>query len=177
MKGLTRFLGRILPFWREEKATGTIEFVVLVPLLVSLMCSSVETGVMMTRFVVLERALDQVVRTIRLGQAYTQDEFRTAVCTTAGILPACEESLVVEMQVINTSTWVLPSTNAPCYDREEEVRPATTFNTGDQNQMVLIRTCIIYDAFMPTIGIGETLANRGQGQFYIKAASAYVQEP
>lgn len=161
----------------DENGSTTIEFVLMLPVIAILATASVEIGVIMSRYVMLERALDMSVRDIRLGATPTTEELVTEICTRASIIPDCAMSLIIDMQPIDDQAWDLPALSTPCYDREEDIVPATEFTYGAENQIVLIRACVIVDPLMATIGLGQALDDVGGGQFYLKAASAFVNEP
>ncbi|MGR3572652.1 TadE/TadG family type IV pilus assembly protein [Brevirhabdus sp.] len=174
---MRRALVRGLRALRREEGSATIELCLLLPMFIILLTSAVETGVMLTRYMMLERALDVNLRNIRLGANPTRDELAAAICDRAGILPACRQSLVLEMRKIDKSTWTLPDADAPCYNRQEDITPATQFSYGSENEIMLIRACIIVDPFLPSIGLGKTIADGSNGQFYLRTASAFVNEP
>lgn len=170
-------LALIRKYFRREDGTSTIEFVIILPVIMMLITSAVETGVLMTRFIMLERGLDIAVRDIRLGASPSVDDLVDDICDSARILPECQTSLIIDMQVVDENTWALPDPGAPCYNREEDIEPVTTFQYGTENEIMLIRACVIVDPLMPGAGFGEAMDNMSDGQFYITAASAFVNEP
>ena len=163
----------------DESGTATIPFVIFVPFFMTLMMASLELGVLMTRWVMLERALDLTVRDLRLGHLpdITHNEFRDKVCERSALLPDCKNVLLIELRPIDTNTWE-PLANGPiCVDRSQSIQPVTTFNQGGGDQLMLIRACAKFDPIFPTTGLGKQLKKDGAGQFALIAMSAFVQEP
>ena len=84
---------------RSEEGNATIEFVMLFPIIMVLFLSVIEMGLMMTRYMMFERALDLSVREMRLDTEanYTQDSLRDAICTETLIARHCRKTLTLEM--------------------------------------------------------------------------------
>ena len=59
-------LSHISRFARREDANATVEFVIVFPIVIMLFIAAFETSMLLTRQVMLERALDQSVRHLRL---------------------------------------------------------------------------------------------------------------
>ena len=55
-------------FLRDERATASVEFVMIAPLYLAAVFSVFEAGWLMTKNMMLERGLDQTVRDIRIGR-------------------------------------------------------------------------------------------------------------
>lgn len=165
----------------RERGQATLEFVVLFPVFMALFLMSFEASLYLTRQLMLERALDVVIRDVRLstGTTYRQDQLRVDVCDRAAILPDCNSNLVIEMTRIDTSTYAIPSTNAPCIERTETAQAFDIDNLltqGAPNELMLVRACYVIDPVFPGVGLGlEIVENRGEIQ--LVAASAFVQEP
>ncbi|MDN5788766.1 MAG: pilus assembly protein [Pseudorhodobacter sp.] len=176
---MARFWFRLTGFSRAEAGTASVEFVLLVPVLMLLFMASIESGVLMTRTVMLERGVDQVMRQLRLGQIPnpTVDLLETAICSRSVILKDCKANIHIELQPVSMSSWQFPSTATDCIDRDEPMQPATTFNPGASQQVMLVRVCVIQDAFFPGTGVGLRLARDSQGGYGIIAATAFVNEP
>jgi len=162
---------------RDEDGSSTVEFALMLPVLMILMTTAVELGVIMTRHVMLERALDLSGREVRLGESATSGELVNAICDRAIVIADCNETLVLDMQPISTSNWSLPQQGTPCYNRSEDIEPVTEFTFGTDNEIMLIRACVIIDPMMPWLGLGEAIDDMSSGQFYLTTASAFVNEP
>lgn len=166
-------------FSRQERGAATIEFVIWFPLFVTLLLSSVESGLVMVRHVMLERGLDLTVRSLRLGlwTAPEHDDLKAAICDAAGILPDCAASLTLELVPVSTQTWQMPAGPVPCIDRSETIQPVTQLVPGAGNEMMLIRVCAKFTPLFPTTGVGLGLQKDGAGQYALVSASAFVNEP
>lgn len=179
MSARRSLLGRIARFRRRERGASTIEFVIWFPFFVVLVCSSLESGLMMTRHVMLERGLDITVRALRLGlwTAPDHDDLKRAICDSALIIPNCSDSLSVELLPVSTATWVLPAGAVSCTDRSEEIQPVTQLVPGISNELMLIRVCSKFSPFFPATGLGMNLPKDGAGHYALVSSSAFVNEP
>lgn len=164
---------------RREDGASTIEFVILFPFFVLLVCSSLELGLLMVRHAMLERSMDISVRGLRLGtwQPPTHNELKEHICKNAAILPDCRNSLLIELRPVSTTTWQPLADGATCIDRSEEIQPVTEFRGGSSNEMMLIRACAKFDPFFPGTGLGKAIRKDDAGQYALIATTAFVNEP
>ncbi len=176
---MIHFFQRLARGFRREDGTATIEFVMVVPVLLTVFMGSFESGLLMTRSIMLEQSVDMTMRELRLGH-YTLPNatlLKAEICKRTVIFPNCEANIMVEMTRVNTSTWALPQTEVTCVDREEDIQPVTALQIGQQNDVMLVRVCVIQDAIFPTSQFGLNLALDGQGGYGLVAVSAFVTEP
>ena len=167
-------------FRRNEEATASVEFVILVPLLFALFVAALESGMMMVRWASIDRASDMVIRQLRLGQLVnpTADSLRRAICERTFMIENCFENSVVEITRINRTTFQMPAPNAPCVRRDGTVIvPVTTVTPGQQNELMLIRVCVTVDALMPTSTYALPIQYDAQGGYALSVSSVYVNEP
>lgn len=169
---LRRLIGR-------ESGAVTVEFVLWFPLFFGVFLSSVESGILMLRYIMLERGLDVTVRDLRIGTLALpdHDDLKREICRNSLILPDCIDSLSVELQRVSTTTWQMPPAPVACIDRSEEVQPVTTVSQGGANDLMLIRVCSKFEPILPTSVLGLSLRNDGAGNYALVAASAFVNEP
>ena len=120
--------------------------------LLTVFMASFESGLLMTRSIMLEQAVDITMRELRLGHYPLPDAalLKREICKRTIIFKSCETNIMIEMTRVSTQTWALPSTNVSCVDREEEIQPVTALQIGQQNDVMLIRVCVIQDALFPT---------------------------
>jgi Flp pilus assembly protein TadG len=165
--------------WTREDGTASIEFVVVVPVILFIFMSAIEAGVLMTRQMMLEQAVDITMRDLRVGLIAnpTVSQIKTDVCERASILPNCEERIRIELLPISTTSWSMPSTNVGCYDRTQTVQPALTFNAGAAHQVMLVRVCVPQETMFPTTGVGLSLPKDAGGSYGLVVTSAFVNEP
>ena len=98
--GTRGWRGRLLDgrrFARSEEGGATTEFVVIFPIFLVVFLSCFEASLLLIRQLMLERAVDVVVRDVRLstGTTYRHDQLKSRICDNASILPNCLENLVV----------------------------------------------------------------------------------
>ncbi|AML51641.1 MULTISPECIES: TadE/TadG family type IV pilus assembly protein [Falsihalocynthiibacter] len=167
-------------FAQSEAGSATIEFVILFPFLISFLLGSVEIGVLKVRHVMLERAVDLSVRDLRLGtwNPPTHDELKEKICKLAGIIPDCIDVILIELRPVSTETWAPLGTATKCLDRGSEIKPVTAFNGGTQNEMMLVRACVIVDPFFKSSEFALDLPKHdSDGGYALISVSAFVNEP
>ncbi len=176
MARLRRFLRRKA---QEEDGTATIPFVILFPAFMVIVLSSIEMGILTVRQVMLERGLDLTVRNLRLGvwAAPTHTDIKRAICNNAGLIPDCMNSLLVELQPVNKTTWQPLTPNATCVNKSLPVQPVTAFNPGASDEMMLIRACVKVKPMAPLTGLGMQLHKDPSGEYALVSTSAFVNEP
>lgn len=165
---------------RDESGGVTVEFVIIFPILMSLFISVFESGLMMTKVMMLERGLDLTVRQIRLAPAstaITHDAVKGMICDHALILGDCEDNIQIEMVQIDTSTFAMPGRTSQCIDRESEIEPTLSFNVGGQNDIMFIRACVVVDPMFPNIGLGLVFTKDPSGGVRLVSSSAFANEP
>lgn len=166
--------------WRDESGVASIEFVMALPILLAVFSASFESGLMMTRSIMLEQSLDMVMRELRLGHyvAPDSDLLKEEICNRTVIFSDCEASLMIDLQQVSTSTWAMPISPTTCANRDLDIQPVTSLQMGQQNDLILVRACIVQDAIFPTTGIGLRLTRQDNGGGYeIVAVSAFSNEP
>ena len=177
---LRRFTARTGRRWvRGEDGASTVEFVILFPIFIVLFLSCFESAMLLTRQLMLERALDIVMRDVRLstGETFPRALLRRAICERARILPSCDANLLVEITPVDRADYALPPATVSCVDRGASVRSLSGITPGGADQLMVVRACFTVDPFFPTIGLGLDLVGDGDETIRIATASAFVQEP
>lgn len=168
-------------FLRRPDGSATIEFVILFPLFMGIFLASFELGILQLRHTMLERGLDQAVRTVRLssGAIPDHDTIRMQICDGTVLVPDCVSNLKLEM--IRLDPWssfaALPP--ADCIDRAVPFAPVRSWVDEGPNDIVLLRACILFDPFFPTTGIGYRLTQDfdAGGAYALTAKNVFVVEP
>lgn len=176
---LKKAFERLRSLGRREDGNTTIEFVFLFPFFIIIFVSAFESGMLMLRQVMLERAVDDSVRGLRLGTwtPPTHAQLKTQICDLAAIIPDCDNTILIELQPVNTTTWQPLSTNPTCVDRSEAIQPVTTFEAGQENEMMLVRVCAVFKPLFPHSGLGLRLPKDGNGDYSLVSTTAFVNEP
>lgn len=172
---------QIRSFWKDETATATLELVIVFPLLILLFVAAFETALIVTRQVIMERSLDMSVRVLRLAQGVITDAdtVRDTICSNTQLLPNCQELLTLDLQVVDRTTYDLPSNDQICAGRGNDIviAPANVFDAGASDEFLLIRTCLIVDQILPFSAFGLNLASDDDGGLYMIATTIFVNEP
>lgn len=164
---------------RSESGSATIEFVIVVPVLLTIFMSAFEVGLVMTKRVMLERAIDVSVRNLRLGLWVnpTPLMLKQSICNEAAIIPDCMNVMLLELRPVSTVTWSPLDNNVKCVQRDEVIQPLTEFVPGGANEMMLVRACAIIDPIFKTSALGLNLPVDETGGYALVATSAFVNEP
>jgi hypothetical protein len=176
---LTRLRTKLRRAAREEDGTSTIPFVIFVPFFLMLVTSSLESGMLMMRHVMLERAVDLSVRGLRLGiwTPPTHTELKRTICNAAGLIPDCMNTLLIELRPVDKTTWEPLSSGPVCVDRANPILPVTDFDGGTGDDMMLIRACAKFDPIFPLTGLGFQLPKDNTGAYALISSTAFVNEP
>lgn len=176
-------------FGRAEDGNMTVEFVIVLPLIFSIFMMSFESGLLMMRSVMLERAVDLTMRELRLGQIPnpTSDALKTRICNRTVIINNCNASIRIEMIPVNMAAWNIPTTIPACVDRTQVMQPPETYNPGGQHELMLTRICVLQKAIFPTLGLGDQFIGLGEdltdnqpggyGEYGLIVMSSFVNEP
>ncbi|WP_235851883.1 TadE/TadG family type IV pilus assembly protein [Litorivita pollutaquae] len=170
---------RLGGFRRREDGTATLEFAIMFPMFVFMLLSGVEIGMINFRHSLLERGLDMAVRDLRIGPTFapSHGELKESVCTYAGFLPNCTNSLKLEMVQVDMRNYTSMPGDSDCTDKADEVSPVRNFKAGGANTTMVLRACFKFDPVFPLSGLGKDLATQDGGQAAMIATTAYVQEP
>ena len=174
---------RVMPFLRRflrnESGTSTIEFVIIAPVFFMFLFMGVELGLTMTRQVMLDRAVDISVRSLRLGhiQNPTIEDLRDNICASSSVIRDCNQNLLLELRRVNTTTWNYPGDIPACVNRAENLVPPTSVTGGGSNDLMLLRACLIIDPLFPTSRLGLGLPLDASGGYQMYSISSFVNEP
>ncbi|MEL6953612.1 MAG: TadE/TadG family type IV pilus assembly protein [Pseudomonadota bacterium] len=166
-------------FRRADKGTATLEFVIVFPIIMILLIATFETAMLLTRQVMLERALDNSVRLLRLtnDQAVSTAQIQQHVCQNTLVLPDCSDVLVVDLRVVEPPEYELPAETSLCVDADGVVNPANEFRMGQRDEFMLIRVCAEVQRILPLSGWGLNLTRDNNDNLHMTSASVFVNEP
>lgn len=177
---MSNFLSKV---GRSEDGSASIEFVFLFPVIMFLFTVGFEAGLYMVRNVLLERGVEIAVRDVRLGNGNVPDfeGLRVSICNEAGLIPDCVNSLQIEMRSIPITPGAVAvmQTDTRCVDRRSTDDPltGTTFDVGAENEMMIVRACVLSQPLFPSTGIGVGLGVDAEGNYAMVATTAFVNEP
>lgn len=176
---LARLRRSLRRFGRREEGGAMVELVIVMPVMMVIFMAAFESGLYMTRQIMLERAVDLTIRELRLGRIAdpTHEDIKNQICDRAAFLADCHFTIRVELRPVSTVTWNLPSTPTTCFDRDEPVNPSLTPNPGVQNELMLVRVCVIQDAVFPGANIASSIVRDTQGGYALVSVAAFVNEP
>ena len=175
---MTRPESLLRRFIRDENGTAVVEFVLVMPFLLFFFLAGVESGFAMLKQSLLDRAVDIVMRDLRIGniQNATNEVLRNRICAQPTMLTNCDDQLAIEILAIDRTSWAMPTGPVPCVDRVANINPVTTLTIGQQNAVMLVRVCAIQDALFPFTGVGAAMKVDNTG-YAVVAISTFVNEP
>jgi Flp pilus assembly protein TadG len=161
----------------REDGSSTVEFALIVPVILTIFIASFESAFVMLRQNLLQHAVDTTMRELRLGHLVnpTQASLKAMICSNMTMIEGCNANILVEVKPI--TNWTMPATRAACIDQGSTIIPVTELTVGQQNQLMLVRVCIVQDMIFPSGGLALSLPTNYDGDFNLVAVSAYVNEP
>lgn len=171
---------KLFRFGRRQDGTSTVEFAFSVPIVLMILFSSIDYGVVMLRQVFLDRAVDIAVREVRLGNVsadgYTA--FRDLICARTFMLNNCANNIAIEMRTVDRNTFDGLDAPAQCVNRAENIQPVVEFNpNAGPNEIVIIRVCVVADPFIALTGIVLGMPRDASGGYNIVSRGAFANEP
>lgn len=165
---------------RRQDGNVTVEFVIVVPFLLSLFFASVDAGITMLRQVFLDRAVDIAVREVRLGNLSESDSLAQEICSRTSLIADCGQNITVEMVPIDTTNFAGLTDPIQCVDRELGITPAVAFNPGaggSAQELMLLRVCIAADPFIRLTGYLSSMPINADGEYVLVSRGVFVNEP
>lgn len=177
---MQRFIKYLRNFGRAEDGSTTVEWVIIFPTIFFTVLAAIESGVMMSRYMLLDRAVDITAREIRLGliDDPSQTTIRAAICEHARV-SGCATDLIIDLQPAETVSANFPDDAADCRDRSVTPDPTLepVIDGGDRDQIMYMRVCALADPFMPGVGLGLLLPKDANGAHRMVTYTAFMNEP
>lgn len=187
-------------FARSEEGSSTIPAILFLPLLLAIMFSSVEMGLVNLKQLMLDRGLDETVRILRIGEASLPTDqtealkaIKKSICTNIAFVHSCMDDLTIEIFQVDRDVTVGGTTSNPvvtrdwhssgagtsatCTDRSLTTQTPVTLNRATPNDLMLVRACLKVDPIMPTYALGAILKKDSSGMIALVSTSAWVREP
>ena len=129
---MKRFLSRLSALipeqMRREDGTATMEFVLVIPLIMMIFMASFESGLLMTRSIMLEQSVDMTMRELRLGHFtdITNHLLKKEICSRTIIFPDCMNNMKIEMERVSTATFDIPVQPPHCINKKDTAEPLAT---------------------------------------------------
>jgi len=177
------YFSKIKPLWvsfkHDENASATVEFVIVFPVILWLVFSTLEAGWLMTQQTMLGRGLNLAVREVRIGEGGTPtyNTIKNSICANAMILRDCQTALHLEMVELANP---ISSANAVCVNRAPAaIAPIVDWVSGSRTtpEIMVLRACFVVDPLIPGAGLGAALPKDATGGFHMVQYSAFANEP
>jgi len=163
----------------DEDGAVSIEFFLVVGVVVSVMVIGLELGFINLRQALLERGLDMAVREVRLGTGTDpqHDDIKELVCQNSIFIKFCEDNLFLEMVPDDIRSYAGLNELPHCTDVPAPSRPVREFTPGQPNELMLMRACLKFEPIFPEAFLAQRLTTDGEGNAVIVAVTSFVQEP
>ena len=175
---LGRFAAR---FARAERGVTAVEFgLVAVPMLL-LTFGALELAMVFLVSTTLDAATETASRQIRTGEfqvspANTQADFKNLVCGGMSWLNGrCASGVTVSVQTF--SSFATLAAAPPVNPTTFNPAAATCFSTGQQTDIVLVRTYYVWTLFTPLLNNALENMGAGSGKRLITSTTAFRNEP
>jgi len=179
---MLKILKNLRSFRQDEDGYSTAEFVIVATTFLTGFFWVFETGLIMTKQMMLERAIDMTVRDLRLhssppGRNAGETIYQWAkrkTCDNALVFKDCEANLHLEMDVFDAATGYAKSYK--CVDREKnDLNPLGVFTPNQRSEIMYLRACIRIDPMMPNgIALFPGVNDKG---IPLVADTAFMNEP
>ncbi|MDA7426093.1 TadE/TadG family type IV pilus assembly protein [Thalassococcus lentus] len=172
-----RVLNPLRRFAENENGSVVVPFAMWMPVFIGLVLATIEVGTVTIRSTALERALDETVREVRLGNAGDQTAIKQSICNRAAVLPDCLDRLQLEMVRLDMRNWSNIPNRADCVDTSEVFTPNRAFQNAGGSEVMFLRACFKYRPITPAGNLSANLPEDDEGFTAITASSAFVTEP
>ncbi|RVT84544.1 hypothetical protein DXV76_12770 [Rhodobacteraceae bacterium CCMM004] len=164
---------------RDTQGTTSVEAALALPPLIFLFMTGAEMGIIQMQQVMMERGMDIVVRDLRLGDQDLRDpiKMKQAVCDEILLAPGCVDDLMLEMGPVDVPQFGYTEGSMACVDRTGQSNPVISYLAGSDNEMMLMRFCLLYDPVLPSFGLGAVLPKEPGGGYALTASTFFVNEP
>ena len=179
MTALRRFLN-------DDSGEAAIEFLLVFPILFLVFTASFESSLYMARYVMMERAVDMVVRDVRLKilAKPTHQILKQTICREGMMVEsvsACMNNMKIWMQPVNTGTFAMVAPPKTCVDKVQNINtsepPANEFAYGTDNDIMLLRICLKEKPMFPTTAVSLKMPVEADGSYVMQVTSVFVNEP
>ena len=173
-------LSRLIRRWlRREDGTATMEFVIVLPVLMMVFMASFESGLLMTRSIMLEQSVDMTMRELRLGRypVITNRVLKQEICSRTIIFPDCMNNIKIQMVRVSTASWNIPKEPPRCINRREPAEAVVDYGSMLDNDLMILRVCVTLQAMFPSTGIALNLPLDADGGYGLVARTAFSIEP
>ena len=176
MSRIRQIIRRIL---RDTSGSASVEFVLMVPVVLMFGAFSIELGAVTLRSTMLERGLDIAVREVRLGNGavLAHDDLKKMICERTLFIPNCQSKLRLEMRPTSIRDFTPLDPVPDCVDAGDPGKPLRDFEFGGQNRLTLMRACVKYTPIFPRFALGNALTSDANGDATMVATTSFVQEP
>lgn len=179
MTRVMRSLRALTRRWRAEEGAVTVEFVIVFPFVLSILLMAIDAGITQLRQTFLNRAVDVVMRDVRLGRQNESDSIKALICGRTSMLRNCLDNITVEMNPIDTVNFTGLDEPVRCVNRELQLTPQVDFNPGapGDQELMLVKVCVVADPFIRITGFISQLPINADGDYVLVSTNVFVNEP
>jgi hypothetical protein len=174
-------------FLKDDSGEASIEFVFVFPIIFLVFTAGFESSMYMARYIMFDRAVDLVVRQLRLGTLtnVTHQDLKRIICRNGMLtqdIGECADSMRIWMQPVNTGSFLMAAPPKSCVDKDDEEinvsePPANEFAYGSDNDIMLMRICMKEDPMFPTTAVSVKMPPEPDGTVAMFVTTTFVNEP
>jgi len=163
-------------FRRNRGGSTVVEFALVAPMFFALLFAIMETALMFFASQVLETAVQDSARLIMTGQAqtaaYTQAQFKTAVCSRITTMFDCAGGIYIDVQ--NYPSFSSVNVANPI-DASKNFTNPNNYSPGGPGDIVMVR--LFYKWPILVTKFGYDILNLSGSQRLLVATAAFQNEP
>ncbi len=169
------FAGAVARFRVARQGATAVEFAIIAPAFLGMLIAIFQIGVFLFAQQSLQDAAVEAGRLVMTGQSqnYTQDTFKTKVCTLLpSILFNCN-SLIVDVQT--APSFSAANTSAPALYNNGQPVTNWAYSAGTPGQIMVVK--LVYPWSVVSGPLGFTLSNLPNGAAEMMGVTAFRVEP
>ncbi len=163
-------------FRRNRGGSTVVEFALVAPIFFALLFAIIETALMFFASQVLETATQDSARLIMTGQAqnaaYTQAQFKAAVCTRITVMFDCAGGISIDVQ--NYPAFSSVNVASPI-DASKAFTNPNNYSPGGPGDIVVVR--LFYQWPILVTRFGYDITNLAGSKRLLTATAAFQNEP
>jgi Flp pilus assembly protein TadG len=163
-------------FHRNRRGSAAVEFALVAPLFFAVLFAIIELSLVFFASQILETVTQDTARLVMTGQAqtaaYTQAQFKNAVCAKLTVMFDCANGVSIDVQ--SYKTFALIDVADPIDSGKNFVAP-NNYLPGGPGDIVVVRLFYKWPLFVT--GLGFNVSNIGTNQRLLTATAAFQNEP
>lgn len=173
-QSFVRRLARRLNTHASSGATA-VEFAMIAPIFLLLLFAIFETGIIFMAQSVLQSAVNNAARTVKIGSAASMDAttFRNSICSQISVLMSCSSNLQIDL--VSYGSFSSATYSSPLNPDGSFNSAMSRYQPGSGGSIELLRASYAWPVVTPLLT--TFLVNMGNNSHLISASVAFRNEP